>query len=324
MIIAVGRTVLFFIHLINFVIVTSVLFSTDEFTKFPSWSVGVFTVQLYSVVESLLQIFLSIKLFNHLTRKLLTLLTLIGLLNVPLLVISLFSMSQFPPFPTNRRVTIFFFATMTNLILMIEASISIFYFFYVIICFIIFANKTYRSAPIDLSDSPFPFSSLPKEDTINGEILFSIAPGSTNHFRRRSVFNDVKQLKDMGVNEIVSCLTTRDYERLGMNTYEGLLFENNIKLVKCPIVDFWIPESVSLYDKKAFEVSQDVLNGNKVLIHCNSGKGRTGLFAGAVYSKIHPNKSGKWYIKYIKSHLKGAFDTLLQRLYFKMYIAHLN
>ena len=191
---------------------------------------------------------------------------------------------------------------------------------YIVVCFILFWHKTYKSPPSELTTTPITFSRMNPAIVKTGQLLFSIAPGSTNHYRRRTIDYDIDQLKQEGITTVVSCLTQNDIRRLHMENYEEALLENNIQLIKCPIVDFGVPSDVRTYDRTASTVAEILSHDGTVLIHCNSGRGRTGLFAAAVLSKLWPFKGGREIIKDIKQDLKGAFDTILQRLYFRCYI----
>ena len=79
-----------------------------------------------------------------------------------------------------------------------------------------------------------------------------------------------------------------------------------------------------MLDQLSTRVAELIQSGSTVLVHCNSGKGRTGLFGGAVLDKLQNIHNGTEIIKLIRTDLKGAFDTFIQRMYFKMYIAGIN
>ncbi|KAL7713775.1 Tyrosine specific protein phosphatases domain-containing protein [Entamoeba marina] len=285
---------------------------------------GLLLISLYVLCYLVHLVVLSIKFMDHLLRKKLAYITICGFVHIPFIIYSSYESSGFLDYSIPTQVVLFTSTIIIYLVLLAHTILSIIFFFYTIICYCIFANKTYKAPPLTPDTSPIHFQQLPSQYTQDGIMLFSIAPGSTNHFRRRILETDIEQLKEQEITVVVSCLTPHDYIRLGIENYEEMLYQNNIQLIKCPMPDFWVPKSRYWYDEMATEVSNLLVKGEKVLVHCNSGKGRTGLFAAAVLSKILTNQKSKDYIKIIKLYLPGAFDTFLQRLYFHMYINNIK
>ena len=125
---------------------------------------------------------------------------------------------------------------------------------YYSLCYLVFMNKTYRSPPTEQTQTPLITQSLPKDITGAGIMYFSQAPGSTNHFRRRSISTDVIELKEKNIAAIAVCLTHNDIKRLHLETYRETMEENNIQFIHCPIVDFWFPSDMELFNQQVENV----------------------------------------------------------------------
>ena len=74
------------------------------------------------------------------------------------------------------------------------------------------------------------------------------------------------------------------------------------------------------FDAVVREVVFRLGDGKRVLVHCNSGKGRTGLVVAAALARIAPALTASAAIAATRAAVPGAFDTFLQRLYLRVYV----
>ncbi|EKE42597.1 hypothetical protein ENUP19_0054G0087 [Entamoeba nuttalli] len=314
-------SVIAFIEFICSVGIIIVGFSTDLFDQqIEDNKPGTILLCCYTIVYSLLISFGSIKIMNHLFKMVLIIIVLLGYLNIVPVVFSLLQLFSLDSFDTWIMIIIIILTLIIDIFFLLHSLFSIYFTVYCFVCYILFLNKTYSKPPNNISTDDIGFTQLTEDMSSNGVMYFSYAPGSTNHFRRRVLENDIQQLTNKCITTVVCCLTNNDLTRLNMNGYQQVLESHGITYLHCPMVDYWIPENRALYDSMINRVKTVLENGEVVLVHCNSGKGRTGLFAAGVLSKILPGESSSYYIKQIRLCLPGAFDTFLQRLYFHMYI----
>ncbi|MEL6441046.1 MAG: dual specificity protein phosphatase family protein [Cyanobacteria bacterium J06621_8] len=91
--------------------------------------------------------------------------------------------------------------------------------------------------------------------------------------------DEIQNLKNMGIDVIISLLTKEEIEELHLEQEEFLSIKNGIKFLSYPIMDRGVPisrENTSIFIK---EVCSLISLGNNVVIHCRAGIGRSGLMA---------------------------------------------
>ena len=314
--------IIFFIVtlMINALLIIS---SALKMSKYQSIIIGCYGI--YSICYTLFNVVISTDIINNLSRKFIAVIISINIMTIIPFTLMMIVFDYYP-FDYSNAIYIInsLFLGYDIIITMIPSLISVLFVIYYSLCYLVFMNKTYRSPPTEQTQTPLITQSLPKDITGAGIMYFSQAPGSTNHFRRRSISTDVIELKEKNIAAIAVCLTHNDLNRLQLDTYRETMEENNIQFIHCPIVDFWFPSDMELFNQQVENVYSYIQSGQNILVHCNSGKGRTGLFGASVFSKLCPGKPAHWYIKTIRKYLPGAFDTVFQRFYFKMYLDHFS
>ena len=93
---------------------------------------------------------------------------------------------------------------------------------------------------------------------------------------------DLKQLRDLGVDSIVSLLETTEAERLGVGDEALLCSRLGINFQQFPIRDHKTPTDTLAFRELIDELEKELRAGNHVTVHCLAGIGRTGLVAGAL------------------------------------------
>ncbi|HSI71817.1 MAG TPA: dual specificity protein phosphatase family protein [Fimbriimonas sp.] len=94
--------------------------------------------------------------------------------------------------------------------------------------------------------------------------------------------DDLKMAKDAGAHEIISLLTT---DEVGSHELEGeaeAARALGLKFKRYGIQDHGVPTVDAGLNDFLKAVAKDLKAGKSVLVHCNSGKGRSGLIAGAL------------------------------------------
>jgi protein-tyrosine phosphatase len=93
---------------------------------------------------------------------------------------------------------------------------------------------------------------------------------------------DLQMAKEQGVHEVISLLTT---DEVGSNSLEQeaeTARSLGMKFKRYGIQDHGVPVMDSGLNDFLRAVSKDLKAGKSILVHCNSGKGRSGLIAGAL------------------------------------------
>ena len=198
---------------------------------------GVLILQIYAFFETLTTFIFAWNFSRHLTRWRMGLVACVGFANAAFVAYAAADAARLD-LARACGVVVLAFTALGALPLLLLTALACYLAGYAAVCFLLFANKTYKSPPLQIVQSPLPILHVPAQLAGGGDRCCSIAPGSTNHFRRRSLAQDANQLADEQVATVVSCLTKRDYARLAMADYGAALEERGIELVPCPIVDY--------------------------------------------------------------------------------------
>jgi protein-tyrosine phosphatase len=92
---------------------------------------------------------------------------------------------------------------------------------------------------------------------------------------------ELKSLRDSGVDTLVSALTSADRAGLELVEEPALAVAAGMSYVSFPIEDFGVPDRDSLVDL-AGSLGHELRDGRFVTVHCRGGVGRSGLIACAV------------------------------------------
>jgi protein-tyrosine phosphatase len=91
--------------------------------------------------------------------------------------------------------------------------------------------------------------------------------------------DEVKSWRDAGLNIVVSLLTPDETEELGVQREEEYCREIGIRFFQFPIVDRSVPPPRANTLQLIAQLDTALAGGNKVVVHCRQGIGRSGLIA---------------------------------------------
>ena len=94
----------------------------------------------------------------------------------------------------------------------------------------------------------------------------------------RCVKSDLQVVKGWGAALIVTLLTESEFEILGVPDFEMRVRETGIRWYHFPIEDGGVPKTyeLDLFRQIINCIVKEILNGEKVFIHCRGGIGRSG------------------------------------------------
>lgn len=99
---------------------------------------------------------------------------------------------------------------------------------------------------------------------------------------RRAV---LKEAVENGVQVIVDLVPDEEAERKTGLMLRDLYQQNNLDVIYCPIADFSVPELNEL--KVALQAALvELQKGRSLMVHCNAGFGRTGVFVGCLAREL--------------------------------------
>lgn len=156
----------------------------------------------------------------------------------------------------------------------------------------------------------FPISWIPVPGKDNQSFGVSNCPGKHQNslLKKLSLKNDLNSIWNQEINCIVSLITKDELKKLDINDFDKTITEYGFEHYSVEIQDLGIPSTNQLGTFKVLtkNIIVAIKTEKKVLIHCNAGLGRSGLFAGILVKEMtdinHP-------IDYIRKFRKGAIET---------------
>ncbi|MEM7133268.1 MAG: tyrosine protein phosphatase [Chloroflexota bacterium] len=94
--------------------------------------------------------------------------------------------------------------------------------------------------------------------------------------------DDVRALREQGVNVLVSFLESKEQSELGLTSEPIVAEEMGIRYLNFPIPDFQVPDSLQGTRLFIQQIVQLLDEGRTVGIHCRQSVGRSGLISAAV------------------------------------------
>ena len=156
----------------------------------------------------------------------------------------------------------------------------------------------------------FPISWIPVPGKDNQSFGVSNCPGKhqNSSLKKLNLKNDLNSIWNQEINCIVSLITKDELKKLDINDFDKTITEYGFEHYSVEIQDLGIPSTNQLGTFKILtkNIIVAIKTEKKVLIHCNAGLGRSGLFAGILVKEMtdinHP-------IDYIRKFRKGAIET---------------
>ena len=93
---------------------------------------------------------------------------------------------------------------------------------------------------------------------------------------------DMRALAGIGFKTLISALTDPEIQELGLTALGPVCHANGIALMRYPIPDRQIPDSVREIAKFSKSIADKIKAGEYVIVHCRAGIGRSSLIAACV------------------------------------------
>jgi protein-tyrosine phosphatase len=100
------------------------------------------------------------------------------------------------------------------------------------------------------------------------------------------LLDDLRVLKQSGVDVIVSALTAAETEELGLSAEAEGCANNGLLFLSFPIEDRSLPAHSAQFELFVNQVLEHVRSGKSVVIHCRAGIGRSSVIAACLLTKI--------------------------------------
>ena len=143
-------------------------------------------------------------------------------------------------------------------------------------------------------------------------------PGKNlNNFFDLSLFaKDLEIINKQKIKLIVSLLPDKELNKLGFDDF--IWSKEEIEYIKFPIDDFGVPSNNKFAELKELisTITKNLILSNPVLIHCNGGKGRSGMIAALVLKAMKEKDT----IKKVRENVVGAIETEEQETFVENWI----
>ena len=137
-----------------------------------------------------------------------------------------------------------------------------------------------------------------------------------NIFDLSSFSNDLQILKKQKVKIVVSLLPDKEKNKLGLDDF--IWSKEEVEYIQFPIGDFSVPPKKKFNELKKLIsfIKENLMLSKHVLIHCNGGKGRSGMIAALVLKAMKEKDP----IKKVREKVIGAIETEEQEIFVKDWV----
>ena len=172
------------------------------------------------------------------------------------------------------------------------------------------------NAPRTSETSPLQIAEV-RAGPSTGTIGMTICPGKTDAERRwkRDIGMDLDDIKAWGASTVVTLIADHEFRMLGVEDMERQVVATSMKWIHLPITDVSVPDQrfEDAWKTAGAEIHRLLNAGERILIHCRGGLGRTGLVAGRILVErgVQPKEA----IRQIRAVRPHAIETREQEAY---------
>ena len=137
-----------------------------------------------------------------------------------------------------------------------------------------------------------------------------------NIFDLSSFSNDLQIIKKQKVKIVVSLLPDKEKNKLGLD--DLIWSKEEVEYIQFPIGDYSVPPKKKFNELKKLIsfIKENLMLSKHVLIHCNGGKGRSGMIAALVLKSMKEKDP----IKKVREKVIGAIETEEQEIFVKDWV----
>ena len=137
-----------------------------------------------------------------------------------------------------------------------------------------------------------------------------------NIFDLSSFSKDLQIIKKQKVKIVVSLLPDKEKNKLGLDDF--IWSKEEVEYIQFPIGDFSVPPKKKFNELKKLIsfIKKNLMLSKHVLIHCNGGKGRSGMIAALVLKAMKEKDP----IKKVREKVIGAIETEEQEIFVKDWV----
>ncbi len=152
-----------------------------------------------------------------------------------------------------------------------------------------------------------------------GWIGMTLCPGKKDPYASfgawdRDLDADLQAIRDWGASAVVTLIEEFEFDLLGVPDF-GTKVSAAFRWLWLPIPDGGVPDEQfeSRWDEAGPELHRRLAAGERVLVHCRAGLGRTGLVASRLL--VEAGMTPAQAIRAVRGARRGTVETLVQEQY---------
>lgn len=168
--------------------------------------------------------------------------------------------------------------------------------------------KDSASSPLQIAEISF--------DKGGGGLGLTICPGKKDLYKwNRDLKEDLSAIRNWGASTVVTLIEAHEFQLLKVDRLGELVQTLGMRWIHLPIRDVDVPDQrfEKEWNTAGPEIHQRIRAGEKILIHCRGGLGRTGLVAGLIL--VERGCTPRDAIQQVRTARRGAIETAAQELY---------
>jgi protein-tyrosine phosphatase len=153
-------------------------------------------------------------------------------------------------------------------------------------------------------------------DKGEGCLGLTTCPGKKDLYKwNRDLEEDLSVIRKWGASTVVTLIETHEFELLKVGRLGELVEKHGMRWIHLPIRDVDVPDErfEKGWAEAGPEIHQRIRAGEKILIHCRGGLGRTGLVAGLIL--VERGCVPRDAIQKVREARRGAIETTAQEQY---------
>jgi protein-tyrosine phosphatase len=168
--------------------------------------------------------------------------------------------------------------------------------------------KDSASSPLQIAEISF--------DKGEGCLGLTTCPGKKDLYKwNRDLEEDLSVIRKWGASTVVTLIEPHEFELLKVGRLGELIEKLGMRWIHLPIRDVDVPDErfENGWAEAGPEIHQRIQAGEKILIHCRGGLGRTGLVAGMIL--VERGCAPRDAIQKVRAARRGAIETVAQECY---------
>jgi len=117
---------------------------------------------------------------------------------------------------------------------------------------------------------------------VPGRLGITMCPGRKQKMWARDLQRDIQVLSKSSCNVLVSAITRKELSDMGISDLKVRAKQNKIESIQVSISNKWVPNSLDEFFHLTTTLVERMRSGKCVVVHCDSGKGRTSLVTAAL------------------------------------------